>query len=128
MKNYFNLGFIVLVLVVLGCSCPKLNDLGKKDSSPSPTSTPYVTPTGTTANKTTSGTSADLTKEKADKIKTGISRSEVESILGPGEEVSTSKGGGLTFVVMKWSDSKYNYIIITFRNGKVYNFSNGITQ
>lgn len=127
MKNSLNLGFIVLVLVVLGCSCPKLDELGKKDSSPSPSPAPSATSTpGTTAaNKTTS---ADLTKEKGDKIKTGLSRSEVESILGPGEEVSTSKGGGLTFVVMKWTDSKYNYMVITFKNGKVYTSTNGITK
>jgi hypothetical protein len=127
MKNFFNLGFIVLILVVLGCNCSKLDELTKGKSTPEPSSTPYTSSSPTTTTSPTS-TGGGLTKEKADKIKTGMSRSDVVAILGEGEEVSTSKGGGLTFVVMKWTDSKYNYIIITYRNDKVYTFTNGITK
>ena len=31
MKNSLNLCLVILLLVVLGCTCPKLGDLGKKD-------------------------------------------------------------------------------------------------
>ena len=128
MKNFLNLGFIVLVLVVLGCNCSKLDEFTKKGSStPVPTFTPSSTPIAVTTPSTSQKTvAADLTKEKGDKIKNGMSRADVEAILGPGEEVSTNKGGGLTFVVMKWADSKYNYIVLTFRNDKVFTISKGI--
>jgi hypothetical protein len=128
MKNFLNLGFIVLVLVVLGCNCSKLDEFTKKGSStPAPTVAPSSTPVvATTPATTQKSTSADLTNEKADKVKNGMSRADVEAILGPGVEVSTNKGGGLTFVVMKWTDSKFNYMVITFRNDKVFSLSKGI--
>jgi len=127
MKNSFNLGFIVLVLAVLGCSCPKLNELANKDnSSASPAPTIAIsTPTPRTS-PSSPGKVALLTKEKADQIKTGMSKSDVIALLGEGEVVSTTKGGGLTFVVMKWTDDKYNYVVLTLKNDKVTTFTNSV--
>lgn len=129
MKNSLNAGFIVLILVVLGCSCPKLDELTKSGSpSPAPSASPTTgssTPTPRTS-PSTPGKVALLSKEKADQIKTGMSKSEVIALLGEGEVVSTTKGGGLTFVVMKWSDEKYNYIIMTFKNDKVTTITNSV--
>jgi len=130
MKNSLNLGFIVLILAVLGCSCPKLNELANKDNSSSPTPVASPTTASSTPTPRTSPSSpgkvALLTKEKADQIKTGMSKSDVIALLGEGEVVSTTKGGGLTFVVMKWTDEKYNYIIMTFKNDKVTTYTNSV--
>lgn len=124
MKNFFNLGFIVLILVVLGCNCSKLDEFTKKGSStPAPSSTPYVSTTPATS-PTTSG--SGLTKDKFNQIKKGMARADVEKLLGgAGEEVSSSSGGGHTYTVVKWADPNYAYIILTFDNGKVWTMSQG---
>lgn len=121
MKNSLNLGFIVLVLVVLGCSCPKLDELGKKDSSPSPSPTPVSTssPTETTTNKTTTST-GDLTKDKFNRIKTGMSYKQVVEIIGSeGEETSSSQFGRYKVASYKWSGSGYAMIFAVFNSDKL---------
>lgn len=126
MKNFFNLGFIVLILVVLGCNCSKLNEFTKSKGSSTPSSTPYTSSSPTTSSTpdTTSGSS--LTKAEYDQIKKGMARADVEKILGgSGEEVSSSSGGGHTYTVVKWTDSSYAYIILTFDNNKVWTTSQG---
>lgn len=130
MKNFYNLGFIALILVVLGCNCSGLDEFTKsKDSTPLPALGSTPTPSATAApSASPSNDGPELTREKGDQIKNGMSRSAVEAILGEGEEVSTTKGGGLTFVVMKWADARYNYIIVSFRNDKVYSITKSIKK
>lgn len=63
-----------------------------------------------------------LTPKKFAQIRKGMTKNSVRQILeGLGDEVTTTRGGGQTFNVVKWSDSKYNYIIITFKNGRALN-------
>jgi hypothetical protein len=122
MKNSFNLGFIILVLAVLGCSCPKLNELANKDNS-SPSPTPYVTssPGATTTppgNKSTSG--SGLTKEKFAQIKNGMTYKQVVDILGSeGEETSSSEIGRYKVASYKWSGPEYSMIYGVFTNDKL---------
>lgn len=119
MKNSINVVAIILVLFVLGCSCPLAN-LGKKGSPtperPSPgNSTPSATRTPGSSDKV-----LDLTLAKFKQLKDGMSRSEVERILGgPGEEISRTSGGGVEFSVNKWSGEDYTSIIISFRDDKI---------
>ena len=132
MKNFLNLGFIVLILIVLGCRCSGLDNFTKsKDSTPLPTlgstPTPSESPTITTT-ASPSNSAGALTREKADQIKNGMSLAAVVAVLGEGEEVSTTKGGGMTFVVMKWTDARYNYMIVSFRNDKVYSITKSIKK
>lgn len=131
MKNSLNFVLIALLLVVLGCSCSRLAELGKKKNEPSstPASTPYSTSTPTpTTSKSPSSNAAGLTREKADQIKNGMSRKDVENVLGEGEEVSTTEGGGMKFLVMKWTDSKFNYVIVSFKNDKAYNITKSVKK
>ena len=121
MKNSLNLALTVLFLAVLGCSCPKLSELTKAQNSAAPT--PAATPNSPQSQSTPakpSVPSGELTLDKYDQIKTNMPRSDVESLLGgPGVQVSSSTGGGVTFEVHKWQNSDYKTIIITFRNDKV---------
>ncbi len=122
MKNSLNLVLAVLFLVVLGCSCPKLEELAKQgNSSEPPSSTPYSS--SNTSGPTTSspsGSSSDLTMDKYNQLKNDMPKSEVERILGgPGTEISSSTGGGMTFSVYKWEGPNYKSIIISFRNDKI---------
>lgn len=118
MKNSLNLCFVILVLVVLGCSCPKLSELANQGNSSTPRSEPS---TNTTPSKTTSAKGEyDLTMEKYNKLKVGMARSEVESTLGgKGTEISSSVGGGVRFSVNKWEGENYKSIILSFRNDKI---------
>lgn len=122
-KNSVNLSLAILLLAVLGCSCPNLKELTNKESS-SPTPSPTSKPTGDSPSSTptVSGKKGeyDVTMAKYEKIKIGTSRDEVESILGgKGEEVSNTTGGGVRFSVNKWQGDNYASIILSFKNDKV---------
>ena len=113
--NASNLGFVILLVTVVACSCPKLDELTKKASSPS--SPPATTSTPSTAPK--SG-DYNLTMDNYNKLKIGMARSEVEDILGgKGTEVSSSSGGGMRFTVNKWEGENFKSIILTFKNDKI---------
>jgi outer membrane protein assembly factor BamE (lipoprotein component of BamABCDE complex) len=118
MKNSINLAFGVLFLIVLGCSCPRLSEIGRKDP-PRPASTPFSS-NSTNGPTPDSPTSSALTMAKYNQLKTGMARSEVERILGgPGTEISSTSGGSSTFSVDKWQGENYSSIIISFRNDKI---------
>ena len=47
-------------------------------------------------------------------------KNDVDRILGgPGTEISTSSGGGMTFSVYKYSGDDFTSIILTFKNDKI---------
>jgi hypothetical protein len=60
-----------------------------------------------------------ITIENFNKLKTGMSRSEVEALLGKGEQVSSISGGGHTYSVDSWIDEDFRSIILTFDNDKL---------
>lgn len=120
-KSVNNLGFVFLLLVAIGCSCPKLNDLAKKRTEPSPSTTPapFSTPANTSMTTDKKG-EYELSMPKYNQISVGTSRSDVERILGgKGTELSNSVGGGVRFSVNKWEGANYSAIILSFRNDKV---------
>jgi hypothetical protein len=112
--NVSNLGFVILLLAVLACSCPKLGELtgkGNSGTSSNSNTAPFTIKTG----------EYELTMDKYDQLNVGMARSDVETILGgKGTEVSTSTGGGLTFTVVKWEGENFKTIILTFKNDKIY--------
>ena len=125
MKNSLNLGFIALLLVVLGCSCPSLKDLnpGENRSSPPPppppppASTPYRTNTSTSPTK--SG-NASLTLTKYNQVKNGMSYKQVVDILGSEGIVVTSTGSGkFKTVTYRWIGENNSYIMVTIENDKL---------
>ncbi len=121
MKNLSNLGFAVLLPVILGCACPKLNDLTKQlnvtnSNSPTVPSNSAVVPSQPDKN----GDKPTLTMDQYNRIKDKMARPDVEKILGgKGIEVSSSSGGGMKFTVNKWEGSNYKTIIISFQNEQV---------
>jgi hypothetical protein len=129
MKNSLNLVIAIALLVVLGCSCPaKLKELAaKKGSTPSPT--PYVISSGDNgAHPPPPATSKkgayNLTLDQYKQISIGMSRGDVERLLGgKGEEISDSMGGGMRFTVSKWEGEDYKSIILSFKNDRVMTMS-----
>lgn len=124
MKNLYNIGFVFLLLVVLSCNCQnRLQELAEQGKTPA-SSTPATnsSPAGTTNTATTSSPSTSgsgLSMDKYNQIKNGMSRSEVENIIGKGTELSSSSGGGYTFSSYQWKGEDYSSIVITFQNDKV---------
>ena len=124
LKSINNLGIVLLLLVVVGCSCPKLSEFTKKPANPSPTATPapFSSPANTSTTSTPLEKKGDyeLSMSKYNQISIGTSRSDVERILGGnGTEISNSVGGGVRFSVNKWEGANYSTVILSFRNDKV---------
>lgn len=122
MKNSLNLAAVILFLVVLGCSCPKLDDLRGDKTTPAPSSTPTSPNTSRTPEKkaSPSDSTSVLTMAKYNQLKINMPKDDVDRILGgPGTEISTSSGGGMTFSVYKWSGENYTSIILSFKNDKI---------
>jgi hypothetical protein len=116
--NAANLAFVVLLFLVLGCSCQKLGETlsQKKENPPEPQSNS----TPPTKDLEDSTGDYDLTLAKYNRIKIDQPRSEVEDILGgEGTLVSSNSGGGMKFTVNKWDGSDYRSIILSFKNDRV---------
>ncbi len=120
MKNPLNLGIVVLVFVVLGCTCPqKLRELSNDSKTPSTSPSPFSTPTVSQPTPAKVG-EYDVTMAKYNQINVGTSRADVERILGgKGTEISNTTGGGVRFTVNKWEGANYKSIILSFRDDKV---------
>ena len=125
MKNSLNFGLVALLFVVLGCSCPFLKNLklDEKEDAPKPAATPFVANTATPKVKSSDKT-ASLTLDDYNHLKNGMSKSEVEKILGgEGEQVSSSEIGKYKIETYKWQGENFSFVIITFRNDKVFSKS-----
>lgn len=128
MKNTFNLIAVLALMLVVGCSCPKLREITTKRDSPPPPppagKSPSSPNTSSSPSETTTGSSPSLTLDKYNRLKIDMQRAEVEKILGgPGEEISNSTGGGVNFTVNKWSGENYTAVIISFRNNRIMSMS-----
>ena len=125
MKNSLNFGLVALLFVVLGCSCPFLKNLklDEKEDAPKPAATPFVANTATPKVKSSDKT-ASLTLDDYNQLKNDMSKSEVEQILGgEGEQVSSSEIGKYKIETYKWQGENFSFVIITFRNDKVFSKS-----
>ncbi len=64
--------------------------------------------------------SGNVTMANYERLRNGMSRSEVEIILGgKGTELSSSSGGGMNFAVIQWEKEDFKSIIVTFQNDKI---------
>ena len=117
MKNSLNLSLVMLLFVVLGCSCPKLSELANKDTQPPPRAS---SPEPTTSDTVTRKGEYEVTKAKYDQIKTGMKKADVEKIFGgKGEEYYSGTGGGVSFTSVKWAGDNFKTVLVSFRDDKV---------
>ncbi len=121
MKNSLNLSAVVLLFVILGCSCPNIGKLTGTNDPPTPDRPPPPANVQSTPAQTPGGEKTlSLSMAKYNQLRIGMPKSEVDRILGgQGTEVSSSSGGGTTFSVYKWSGENYTSIILSFRNDKI---------
>jgi len=61
-----------------------------------------------------------VSKQQYDRIKVGMTQSDVEGIMGSrGKDIFNSEGGGISFLLLQWSDENFNTILVNFENNKV---------
>lgn len=121
MKNLANLAAVIALLLVMGCGCQNLRKLtGKSDPPPPPPPAPPSNSRTSPTRTPGGGSTSSLTMAKFVQLKVGMPRDEVERILGgPGEEISSTSGGGVDFSVNKWSGENYTSIILSFKANKI---------
>jgi hypothetical protein len=94
---------------------------GRNDSpTPRPTSTTLIEEESPEPSTTPAGAEYTLTMDQYKQITVGMSRSEVESLLGgKGTQLSSSSGGDTTYTVDEWEGKDYKSIILSFKDDKV---------
>lgn len=118
MKNSLNLVLVILVFIVLGCNCQKIQDMAKEAENASKTNT---TTTSSPSNSSTkSDDKSELTLDKYNQIKNGMSYKEVVDILGKeGTETMDSGSGKYRVQSFKWEGDDYKFITIVMTGDKV---------
>jgi len=82
--------------------------------------TPESTPPLAENDKPAPSSDLNVTMANYNKLKVGMSRTDVEDILGgKSEEVSSISGGGHTYTVNSWEGEDFRSIILTFDNDKL---------
>lgn len=120
MGNRINLGLIGLILVVLGCSCPnRLTEMANTSSQPERPAN-IVNSTREATPAPSSRGEYEVTKAKYDQIKVGMKRSDVEKIMGGrGVEFYNGRGGGSSFISVKWEGEKLRTVFVNFKDDRV---------
>ena len=73
----------------------------------------------TTAKATEADVAGKVSYENFMSIEMGSKLSDIEAILGPGSEMSSSEAGGIKTVMYQWSDSGLNNIVLTIQNDEL---------
>jgi hypothetical protein len=119
-SNAVSLVLIIGIFVVVGCSCPRLNELRQGGSSDT-SGTPVANTTVSESNKTkTSSSKNALSMEKYNQIKNGMSYKQVVEILGSeGTETMSSGEGKYKVTSYKWEGEDFQFITVVFMGDKV---------
>jgi hypothetical protein len=107
----------MLCLVVLGCSCPQIQEIARQvennSTNASNTSTPATDSTPATSN-------LKLTPAKYNQLKDGMSYKEVSEILGSeGVEQMSSGKGDFKVTSYKWEESDLKWATVVFMGDKL---------
>ncbi len=118
MKNSNTLSLVICIgiLIVVGCSCPSMAELQKELDKGKKTPTPT---TGSSPAKTGSD-DVELTLDKFNRIKNGMTYEETVEIMGSeGAQTVSSGEGKYRMEVYKWDGDNFQYVMLTFMGGKL---------
>jgi hypothetical protein len=125
MKNSNALSLVICIgiLIVVGCSCPKMAEIQKELDKAGKT-----TPSPTTGSSPAKSGDAELTLDKYNQLKNGMTLEEVREIIGSdGSETSSGGEGKYRYATYKWDGGNYSFIIVSFTGGKVsFKVQNGL--
>ena len=115
-SNALSLVLCIGILIVIGCTCPKeiQNEIDKAGkTTPSPT-------TGSSPSRTTTSDDSDLTMEKFNQIKNGMTYEECVEIIGTeGNETFSGGEGKYKVSSYKWDGDNFQFIMLTFTGNKL---------
>jgi len=119
-SNALSLVLIIGIFIVIGCSCPQLDEL-KRGGSSNRTTTPTSGTPAANENKTGSGSSdTALTMEKYNQIKNGMTYKQVAEIIGSeGTETMSSGEGKYKVTSYKWEGENFQFITCVFMGDKM---------
>lgn len=124
-NNSLNLVLIIFAFVIVGCSCPNLNDLQTKIGEGTKKTETNTASNAAVAPKKSSETS-QISVEKYNRLKNGMSVKQVVEIMGDsGEELQSSETGKYKIATYKWTGENFSYIVLTFMNDKLQSKSKG---
>jgi hypothetical protein len=123
MKNSLNMVLVIFVLVVLGCSCPKMDDIQKQIDESAKKTSNSDNVSNTVAKPAKDDGDADssrITMAQYTQIKNGMSYKDVKDIMGEeGTEVSSSGDGKYKVASYKWEGEGFKFINIVLVGDKV---------
>jgi hypothetical protein len=64
-----------------------------------------------------------LSMKDYNRLKEGMTKAEVEKVLGAGQVAGTSSGGGLQMEILTWTNPDFSSISVTLMNGRVNSIS-----
>jgi hypothetical protein len=124
-SNALSLVLVVGIFVVIGCSCPRLNELRQSSSDTSNTSfgnTNFSNSNGSGNSSSSSkgGSKSALSMEKYNQIKNGMNYKQVVEILGSeGTETMSSGEGKYKVTSYKWEGEDFQFITCVFMGDKM---------
>jgi hypothetical protein len=124
MKNLLGLAVVAVVLINIGCGADGERNTVinvKKESLPTQTAPNSNTqPANVVGINSNSGPKTNLTMEKYNSLKEGMSYEEVVKILGAeGTKAPGSQEGKDKPITYKWEGEDYSTVFITFQNNKM---------
>jgi hypothetical protein len=87
--------------------------------TPTPETTTETAPDTTATETAEPASETVVTKADYDAISEGMSLSEVEELIGPGEEMSSTEFEGITTTTVMWSNPDFSNLVLTIQNGEV---------
>ncbi len=113
-----NIPFIIIILIVLACNCPKPEETSKKQDEAKTSQTEKETQKTAEANKTDNENK--VTMENFKKLKNGMSYKQVVEILGKeGELLSENEVAGTKTEMYQWKAGMMSNMNAMFQNDKL---------
>lgn len=120
-SNALSLILVIGIMVVIGCSCPRLNELRQGSTENNSNRATISGTPSSTGSPTDNSKSTALTLEKYNQIKNGMTYKQVVEIMGgEGTETMSSGDGKYKVTAYKWEgENAMQFINVYFMGDKL---------